>query len=259
MTTPLKKLKFELKKFVKRRLNHGDRYSCPICDSHLSSMLAHGHDSPIFKKYSVVGGGYRANAACPVCGCVDRERLIYLYLRECAKIHEKPLSVLHLAPEPGIERKLERMRNLDYLTADFLEPHVMVKMDITDIQYPDNSFDVIICNHVLEHVPEDVRGMSEMHRVLRPGGWATLQVPISFDLPNTLEDWSLETEEERYQAFGQRDHVRLYGMDYVDRLKQGGFEVDIFEWTKMREKFGGAENIYNLNESEKLFIGRKRE
>ena len=192
-----------------------------------------------------------------MCGCPDWERLVYVYLRECTEIENQSLRVLHLAPEPGIERRLRQRRQLDYRTLDFLAADGTCPQDAPRFDYPDNSFDVILCNHVLEHVAQDRCAMSEVFRVLRPGGWALLQVPISFELSTTLEDWSLESAAQRHEAFGQRNHVRLYGRDYCRRLQQAGFEVEIFEWTQMRDRFGGASNLYNLNEAEKLFIGHK--
>jgi ubiquinone/menaquinone biosynthesis C-methylase UbiE len=136
-----------------------------------------------------VGGGYRQNAVCPI-------------------------------SEAAVENILRAKVNVDYLTADVAAKKVMVAMDITNIRFPDNSFDVIICNHVLEHVIDDGKAMSELYRILNPGGWAILQVPISLTLKNTHEDFSITTITGREQAFGQEDHVRIYAEDYQARLAQ---------------------------------------
>jgi ubiquinone/menaquinone biosynthesis C-methylase UbiE len=132
----------------------------------------------------------------------------------------------------------------------------MVKMDITQIEYPSESFDAIICSHVLEHVQDDRRAMSELYRVLKPGGWAVLQVPLSLSLEKTVEDPSVTSPEERHYRYGQEDHVRIYGRDYTERLEQAGFQVEKFSFA---EEFGeGAAQRYGVIRDEKLFIGHKR-
>ncbi len=129
----------------------------------------------------------------------------------------------------------------------------MVKMDITKIQYPDHHFDAILCNHVLEHVDDDKRAMSELFRVLKPGGWAILQVPIALALQETYEDCSITSPTAREVAFGQSDHVRLYGNDYTDKLQATGFIVNIFDWwTNESKLFGGKANQFGLIENESL-------
>jgi len=119
------------------------------------------------------------------------------------------------------------MPNLDYLSADFAAEWAMEKMDITDIQYVDNTFDAILCNHVLEHIPDDKKAMKELSRVLKPNGWAILQVPLDPNLDKTFEDPSVTSPEERKRVFGQKDHVRIYGKDYKDRLEEAGFDVKV--------------------------------
>lgn len=133
--------------------------------------------------------------------------------------------MLHFAPELVFERKFRQVESLDYLTADLLEPNAMVKMDITDIQYPDQSFDVIYCSHVLEHVADDRKGMRELRRVMSRDGWGLFQVPICLD--RTLEDASVTDPKEREPLFGQHDHVRKYGVDFADRLRDAGFSVEV--------------------------------
>lgn len=132
--------------------------------------------------------------------------------------------MLHVAPERWLEIKFKEVIGQGYLTADLYNPKAMIKMDITDIQYPQQSFDYIYCNHVLEHVVEDVKAMTEFHRVLKSDGWAILLVPITNE--KTYEDASIVDPKERLKAFGQSDHVRKYGADYVDRLGEAGFTVD---------------------------------
>jgi len=151
-----------------------------------------------------------------------------------------------------------RLNNIDYLTADLNPEQVMVKMDITAIQYPDKTFDAILCNHVLEHIPDDRKAMSELHRVLKPGGWAILQVPVSKVLEQTYEDSTITSPQEREKHFGQKDHVRIYGKDYSQRLKEAGFEVEAYSWTN-DNGFRNETNQYGLNKDEAVFYCTKRE
>jgi predicted SAM-dependent methyltransferase len=153
---------------------------------------------------------------------------------------------------------LRRSARAEYLTADLISKDVAVKMDITDIRFPDDSFDAIICNHVLEHVVDDRRAMSELYRTLRPGGWAILQVPLSLSLTTTYEDSSIATASGRAEAFGQSDHVRIYAEDYKDRLERAGFCVSVFRWIAEPEYFGGARNRHGLNHEERVYRADKR-
>jgi SAM-dependent methyltransferase len=134
-------------------------------------------------------------------------------------------KLLHFAPETEFADKFKRMKGVDYLSADLGSPHAMVQMDITDIDFPDSSLDIIICSHILEHVHDDCRAIREMFRVLIPGGWAMIQVPIG-DGP-TKEDPSIIDPAERERLFWKSDHVRLYGLDIEKRLVEGGFDVKV--------------------------------
>jgi SAM-dependent methyltransferase len=168
----------------------------------------------------------RPQALCPVCGALDRHRLIYLYF-----IHKTNLfcgdekTMLHIAPESQLSRVFQDVDYIDYLSADLSSPSAMVKMDITNIDYPDCSFDVIYCSHVLEHVSDDSKAMRELHRVLKADGWAILQVPISGE--TTFEDPTVTSREMRERLFGQNDHLRQYGRDFADRLGTAGFHVSV--------------------------------
>ncbi|MEP5612157.1 MAG: class I SAM-dependent methyltransferase [Cyclobacteriaceae bacterium] len=191
----------------------GNKVECPVCESTFRKFLPYGRKS-------------RSNALCPKCLTLERHRLIWLYLKRKTDFFTAPRKMLHIAPELCYMDRFEALDNLDYITADIESPLAKVKMDIHDIPFAENTFDVIFCNHVLEHVDDDLKALSEMKRVLKSGGWAILQVPFFYPLPKvTLEDPSITDPREREKIFGQDDHVRLYGEDYADRLRSSGFEI----------------------------------
>jgi predicted SAM-dependent methyltransferase len=186
---------------------------CPICQK----------TSPYF---NYAGLNSRLDALCPHCGSLERHRLVYLFLKEktnffTEQCHKK---MLHIAPEPCLETLFKR-HVAEYISADLYNPCAMVKMDIMDIQYENESFDIIYCSHVLEHVYDDRKAMKEFFRILKKDGWAILNVPITKD--KTYEDPAITDPEEREKVFGQNDHVRAYGFDYVDRLREAGFSVAV--------------------------------
>ena len=192
---------------------HGNERFCPVCKQ----------ESSQFRRFGIIK---RDDAQCPHCGVLERHRLVRLYFQRLTNLFDgKPKKMLHVAPERPLEVRLRDELGEGYLTADLLDRRAMVQMDITDIQYPDQTFDVIYCSHVLEHVPDDKKAMREFHRVLKNDGWAILLVPITSD--STYEDASITSAEDRLQAFGQDDHVRRYGPDYADRLREAGFQVKI--------------------------------
>jgi len=165
-----------------------------------------------------------------MCGAFERHRLLLPFLREHTDLFDgKSKRMLHVAPEPALRKIFANATGAGYLSADLFDEDVMEKMDISNITYPDGTFDIVFCSHVLEHVPEDRKAMSELCRVLKPGGWAILNVPITADV--TLEDPTVTSPEERLRLYGQDDHVRRYGMDYEERLREAGFRVDRYDST----------------------------
>jgi len=186
----------------------GKRVTCPCCGHHLRCFVP-------FRGQSVL---------CPWCWSLPRHRLLYFYLQNCTNLFQDTLTVLHFAPD-ALERKLRVSPNLTYISADLEDARAMRKIDITAIPFADQTVDVILCSHVLEHVLDDSKAMSELCRILKPGGWAILQVPINLDSATTFEDPSIVDPKERERLFGQYDHVRIYGRDYVTRLEQAGFTV----------------------------------
>jgi len=236
----------------------GNRLECPFCGGHFGKFLPTGVAAPVGQEKNMVGGGYRMNARCPSrsCDSSDRERLVFLYLKEETNIFSARVKLLHVAPEPNLQKVFMRQRNIEYLSADFDSPLAMIQMDITDIQYNDNTFDVVVCNHVLEHIPDDKKAMAELYRVLKPDGWAILQVPLSLSLQSTFEDPNIVLPEHREKLFGQFDHVRIYGKDYKERLEAVGFLVNEYETAK---EFG-ADTVrrFALLEKENLYICSKK-
>ncbi len=200
----------------------GNKVQCPVCNSKFSRFVPYGR-----------GESARENALCPHCQALERHRLIWLYLKEKTNFFEAELKVLHIAPESCFIHRFENMKNLDYITADIESPLAKIKMDIHEIPFQENTFDVAFCNHVMEHVENDIKAMSEIHRVLKPQGWAIIQVPFMKEgLTTTYEDASILTEAERFKAFGQEDHLRMYGTDYGRRLEKGGFDVQEDDFVK---------------------------
>jgi SAM-dependent methyltransferase len=221
----------------------GSNVTCPVCEKSFRSFLPYGRITP------------RDNALCPNCLSLERHRLVYLYLKEKTNFFHQTLSVLHIAPELCFIKRFEKQHGDNYITADLESPLAKVKMDIHAIPFDANTFDVVLCNHVLEHVQDDIQSMSEIHRVLKPGGFAILMVPLYPPLPDeTFADHSPMSPREREQKFGQADHVRKFGKDYTRRIEQAGLHP-------IEDRFAsslGEENRkrYGIFE-EVVFVGRK--
>ena len=219
----------------------GDRHLCPCCGQSCDQWLD-------------FSSTYR-NVVCPHCHLQPRHRSLQLYLQTRTSFYTAEQKVLHFAPEQVLREAFAPLPNLDYITADLNDPSVDIKIDITQIPFADNSFDVIFCSHVLEHVPDDAAAMRELFRVLKPGGWAFLQVPLDFHRQQTFEDPTITSPEDRDRYFWQYDHVRLYGLDYKERLQAVGFTVRIEEFT--REIGAEAAEKYGLDPTENLYFGFK--
>lgn len=232
----------------------GSEFACPFCGGHFKRFLPFGSNLPVLKEKNVVGAGYRSNGRCPRCASFDRERLLYLYLKSETCVLHEPLRLLHVAPEKNLQRVLMARPKMEYVPADLDSPLALVKMDVTNIAYENNRFDVIICSHVLQDVPEDRKAMSELYRVLRSGGWAILQVPISLSLDRTFEDPTV-TPNERAKMFGGMYHVRIYGKDFEDKLASVGFSVRRYSFVA---KYGiEIAHRYGLLVDEELYIASK--
>jgi SAM-dependent methyltransferase len=220
----------------------GKRYQCTVCENRFRKMLPYGN----------IGA---ENRLCPACFSLERHRLLWCYLRERTPFFTDHLKVLHVAPEQPFIKKFRAQNNLDYITADLVSPLADVKMDIQQIPDGDNTYDVVICNHVLEHVDNDILAMQEIFRVLKPGGWAIMQVPVNWDRDYTYEDSSITTPAEREKHFGQYDHVRYHGTDYPDRLRSVGFEVDNEDY--LQRFTADEQNYYRLPRREMIWKATK--
>ena len=207
-------------KFNENLKYFGTNVQCPICKSHYK----------IFRPY---GLKKKENIRCPNCGSHERHRLLWKYLHnENQILNKKNIRILHFAPEKFFYNLFSKKDNIEYVPVD-LFPEIynykgkikINKVDITNIPFENNYFDFIICNHVLEHIPDDYLAMSELFRVLKKDGFGILQVPIDYNREKTYEDFKITDPKEREIAFGQLDHVRWYGRDYPERLKTVGFKV----------------------------------
>jgi SAM-dependent methyltransferase len=221
----------------------GDRYTDPI-------------DGKSFRKFLPYGYGVqRPNVLSPSTLSLERHRLLWLYLKNETEFFTAPLKVLHMAPEQCFLDIFKSLENLDYTTADLFSPIVDVKADILDLPFEDNSFDFIFCNHVLEHIEDDSKAMSELHRVMKTGGTGIFQIPQDLSRESTYEDFTITKAEDRAKHFGQYDHVRVYGKDYFERLRKVGFEVEELAYAKTLD--AESQDRYRLNPEEILPVCRK--
>jgi SAM-dependent methyltransferase len=197
----------------------GSTYTDPIDGKSYRRFLPYG--------YAKV----RENVLAPGTLSLERHRLFWLYLKNETTFFSAPLRVLHFAPEQAFVQKFKKQKNLTYTTTDLNSPIADVKADICDLPFKDNSFDFIICNHVLEHIPDDTKAMQELYRVLAPSGTAIVQVPYDAKREITFEDNTITDQSERTRIFGQYDHLRVYGMDYFKKLSSIGFDVNALDYT----------------------------
>lgn len=197
----------------------GSTYTDPIDGKSYRKFLPYGYENQ------------RPNALSPGTFSLERHRLLWLYLKNETSFFKDPKKVLHIAPEQCFLKRFKRQENLVYITSDLNSPIADVKADICDLPFEESSFDVIFCNHVLEHIEDDKKAMRELYRVLKPNGLGVFQIPQDLNRERTYEDFSITLPAERAKHFGQYDHVRIYGKDYFDRLKAVGFKVDQIEYT----------------------------
>ncbi len=225
--------------FVAIAFYKGKNVACPICEHTFRKMLPYGNK------------GWD-NRLCPKCLSLERHRLLWLFLKNKTDFFEKPYKVLHVAPEQPFLKRFRRIESLDYITGDLFSPIADVKMDVRNIPFPENEFDIVICNHVMEHIIEEQKAAKEFFRVLKPGAYAILQVPIDYKRTETYEDYSITNRKDREQHFGQYDHVRLYGLDYPERIAKAGFVVEKKDYS---QEIGQEKaDYYRLDKNEIIYL-----
>lgn len=203
----------------------GNRYTDPIDGRSFRSFIPYGYNN------------VRKNALSPSTYSLERHRMLWLYLKNETDIFTKKIRLLHFAPEPAFHKIFKNCNNISYDTIDLNSPLAEIKADICDLPIENDTYDYILCNHVLEHIDDDIKAMSELYRVLKKGGIGIFQIPIDVERKNTFEDPSITSPKQRNKIFGQYDHVRIYGMDYFDRLKSVGFSVNqIYYGEKLSEE-----------------------
>jgi len=222
----------------------GKRYTDPVNGKSYRKFLPYGYVN------------IRENVLSPGTLSLERHRLMWLYLQRKTDFFTARYKVLHLAPEQAFYKRFKKMSNIDYTTADLHSPLADVKADITALPFDDKTFDVIFCNHVLEHIPDDTKAMQELYRVMKPGGWGIFQVPLDKNSAKTFQDDRITDPAERTRIFGQYDHVRVYGLDYFDKLQSVGFQVDKINFT---EELSDKEiDKYRLEKGELLPVVYKK-
>lgn len=199
----------------------GDRYTDPIDGKSFRTFLPYGYATQ------------RQNVLSPSTLSLERHRLLWLYLNRETDFFTAPKKVLHFAPEQAFYKRFRKQANLEYITTDLESPLADVKADICNLPFESDAFDVILCNHVLEHIPDDTQAMKELFRVLKPGGMGIFQIPQDLNRAVTFEDNSITDRQERARVFGQYDHVRIYGRDYFNKLRSIGFVVNEVDYTAL--------------------------
>lgn len=231
-------------KLIAPLLYKGNKVECPVCERSFSKFLSYGSEV-----------AHRESVLCPYDLTLERHRLMWLYLKSESNFFTDNLEVLHIAPEQCFHKTFKNQKNLSYLTGDLVSPIADMHFDLHSIPLEENRFDVIFCNHVLEHVNDAMQCIRELNRVMKPGGWGIFQVPQDFSREETYEDKSITSPEEREKHFWQKDHVRLFGKDYPDWLKKAGFEITEYIPS---DHFSEAEIArFRLMEKEVLYIAQK--
>ena len=197
----------------------GNTYTDPIDEKSFRKFLPYGY------------GKQRKNALSPSTLSLERHRLLWLYLQNETDFFTAPKNVLHFAPEQEFYKRFKKQSNIEYTTTDLFSPLADVKADICNLPFEDNAYDIVLCNHVLEHIPDDTKAMQELYRVLKPGGMGIFQIPQDLSRAVTFSDDSITNQKERAKIFGQYDHVRIYGRDYFEKLRSIGFKVNEIDYT----------------------------
>lgn len=226
-------------------LYYGNRYEDPITGKTYRKFLPYGYG----------GRAKRKNVLCPGSLSLERHRLLWLYLKQRTDFFTKDHTMLHIAPEQCFYKLFKAQKNLKYATGDYNSPIADVHFDLHKAPFEDNSFDVIFCNHVLEHVDDANQCMRELYRIMKPGGWGIFQVPLDTARYETYEDKSITDPDEREEHFWQKDHVRLFGLDYKDKLAAAGFNVTVDDFVNTLGR--DLVDRYRLPAGEMIYFCRK--
>jgi SAM-dependent methyltransferase len=224
---------------------YGNRYEDPISGKTYRKFLPYGYS----------GRAKRKNVLCPGSLSLERHRLLWLYLKQRTDFFTAPHKVLHIAPEQCFYRIFRGMKNLDYTTGDYNSPLADIHFDLHKAPFEDNTFDVVLCNHVLEHVEDADQCMRELYRIMKPGGWGIFQVPLDTTRHTTLEDKSITSPADREKHYWQKDHLRLFGLDYLDKLEAAGFKVKVDDFVNSFS--AGLIDRYRLPKHEMIYLCNK--
>lgn len=224
---------------VKNLWYKGNLKYCPCCDGSFRRFLPHV---------------YRKSAMCPKCGSLERHRLMVLYLRFKTDYFSKKAKVLHFSPHAFLQKKFMEMPNLEYVSVDLNSSNVMYNMDITELLFKDNNFDCILCYHILEHVKNDNLALRELFRVLKPEGWAIIQTVVNPNLEKTFEDPNIIEPKDRTIFYGHKDHLRIYGTDFKNKLENAGFTVKVDLLTHNKKLI----NYFGIYENETIYYCTKK-
>lgn len=227
-------------------LYYGTRYEDPISGKTYRKFLPYGYG----------GRAKRKNVLCPGSLSLERHRLLWLYLKARTDFFTAPHTMLHIAPEQCFYKRFRAMKNLNYTTGDYNSPIADIHFDLHNAPFEDNRFDVILCNHVLEHVEDANQCMRELYRIMKPGGWGIFQVPLDRARATTLEDKNIVTAEDREKHYWQKDHLRLFGLDYKARLEAAGFQVTEDDF--VNQLSAEEQDRYRLPAGEMIYFCRKK-
>lgn len=230
---------------LRGRVYAGSNYECPCCGGHFRKMIPWDPSDPLDD-----------NMVCPACRSQSRHRLLLTYLERETDIFRSETRLLHFAPESFLKDRFREYRNIEYITADLSMAKVSARLDITLLPFKNDSFNALICNHVLEHVMDDSAAIRELSRVLRPGGWAVIMVPMDVNRAETFEDPSITDPEKRLKVFGQSDHVRIYGRDFIHRLRRGSWTVSELNYAE--DLYPGLRNRLALMKNEFIYSASKQ-
>jgi SAM-dependent methyltransferase len=225
-------------------LYRGNKVECPVCEKHFSRFLAYGSKA-----------ARRSNVLCPNCLSLERHRWMWLYLKNRTDFFTARHKVMHIAPEQCFYKRFRRQANLQYATGDLVSPLADYHFDLHKMPFDDNSYNVLFANHVLEHVDDEMQCMRELYRVMAPGGWGIFQVPLDYTRAETFQDPAIVSSADREKYYWQKDHVRLFGRDYPEKLRAAGFVVD----EVLPKDVVGEELVtrYRLQPGEVMYVCRK--